>query len=522
MKKLIFLVMIAVPSLHIHAQFSGGMGTESSPYQITTADQLFDVRGDLTAHYILMNDIDLSSWIAEEDPRQGWTPIGTLMAPFKGVFDGNNKVIKGLYINRPNVDEVGLFGTISNGIIKNVVLVNARVTGHNAVGGIVGRSCLGVSHPSSKIISNIIIGGCVNGNTNVGGILGCALFVENLPTTYANDKFSLIAGNYAAVNVSGYSSCGGICGCVNGSWSVWDSYIHKVTITDNMFFGRLYGSEKCGGIVGCADRSHTYAPYGNGVSCYYSITNNISSGSVYGEKYTGGIVGMCEGLDYYYKEVVAREIRNNVCALDTLSSQNTPVYRICNSEWADNYACSNTIIMYRGNEVQVDDDNFQGTSYGLRSLKRLSTYEGMGFAINDYWDILEGTTFPYAKAMAPPLATVNSFEANTRCSLSGTASEDGFVNVIINDQLYETQVIDGNWSVTLGAIAQGTEALVFFRKAEKAPSMPKRVFAEGINGVEMSSCRCNIEKRVYEWQNIRIIHLMKDGKIFNKRKEIIR
>lgn len=50
--------------------FAGGEGTEASPYVIETAAQLDSVREHLSAHFILMADIDLSAY-------ESWAPIGT-------------------------------------------------------------------------------------------------------------------------------------------------------------------------------------------------------------------------------------------------------------------------------------------------------------------------------------------------------------------------------------------------------------------------------------------------------------
>ena len=62
---------------------------QDNPYQVRTAFDLFDVRSNLSAYYKLMNDIDLTEWIAEENPSQGWTPIGTETSPFIGVLFNN-------------------------------------------------------------------------------------------------------------------------------------------------------------------------------------------------------------------------------------------------------------------------------------------------------------------------------------------------------------------------------------------------------------------------------------------------
>ena len=42
--------------------FAGGTGTAEDPWQISTAEQLYRIHDDLTAHYILIADIYLSSY----------------------------------------------------------------------------------------------------------------------------------------------------------------------------------------------------------------------------------------------------------------------------------------------------------------------------------------------------------------------------------------------------------------------------------------------------------------------------
>lgn len=81
-----------------------GSGTEQDPYIITTADELNSVRNDLTAHFKLGNNIDLSSYI-------NWQPIGTYNAGFRGSFDGANHTITELKMNS-NIMGTGLFSSI--------------------------------------------------------------------------------------------------------------------------------------------------------------------------------------------------------------------------------------------------------------------------------------------------------------------------------------------------------------------------------------------------------------------------
>ena len=56
--------------------FAGGSGTVEDPWQVATAEQLDSIRNDLTAHYILTDDIDLSVY-------KNLDPIGS----FKSLSD---------------------------------------------------------------------------------------------------------------------------------------------------------------------------------------------------------------------------------------------------------------------------------------------------------------------------------------------------------------------------------------------------------------------------------------------------
>lgn len=108
MKRKLSTVALLLCSLLSFAQFTGnGSGTQADPYQITSAEELNEVRNFLNTtgvYFKLMNSIDLSTFIAQNHPTEGWEPIGTSSSTFQGVFDGNCKNIEGLTINRPSSD----------------------------------------------------------------------------------------------------------------------------------------------------------------------------------------------------------------------------------------------------------------------------------------------------------------------------------------------------------------------------------------------------------------------------------
>ena len=151
MKRLLLIWALFLCSLTAaFAQFSGsGSGTKDDPYLIFYAEQLSQVRNFLNkegVYFKLMLDIDLSDWISENAPKEGWQPIGTGSSPFLGVFDGNNHVISGLIINRPSSDNVGLFG----------------MTGHWDGG------------ETTAIIRNVKIEGSIKAKSSAGGFSGYA------------------------------------------------------------------------------------------------------------------------------------------------------------------------------------------------------------------------------------------------------------------------------------------------------------------------------------------------------------
>lgn len=67
--------------------YAGGNGSAKSPYLISNAEELNNVRQALDANFKLTNDIDMSG-------VTNWTPIGNRTEPFSGKLDGGNYSIK--------------------------------------------------------------------------------------------------------------------------------------------------------------------------------------------------------------------------------------------------------------------------------------------------------------------------------------------------------------------------------------------------------------------------------------------
>ena len=215
-----------------------------------------------TGTFTVMGDIDASdtkNWNA----GAGFESI----ANFNGIFDGKNKVISNLYINRPSTSYIGLFAR-NTGTIMKTILKNANIIGHDCVGTLVGINLGGR-------IYNSIASAIVKGHYYVGGLAG-----HNTGT---------IAGSSAAGAVSGSSYVGGLngfnSGVVSSSYATGDVTgnaagglvgYNSGTIMSSYARGAMKGYSYLGGLIG--------QNYGLISSCY-------STGAVSGTFYIGGLVG---------------------------------------------------------------------------------------------------------------------------------------------------------------------------------------------------------------------------------------
>ena len=249
------IVAILAVNLSAQAQFSGGSGTSGDPYIISTATELEQMAtyvnsGDIVynaAHYELGDNIDLSDY----GDGQGWEPIGGYNR-FYGVFNGNGKVITGLYINRPGNSTQGLFAVVENATIENLGIEGVNINGHAYSGGVAG----GVT---GSIISNCYVTGTISSiSFGIGGIAG---EVMN----------SIIDNCYSTCSVNGNGSVGGIAG-----------YVNNVNFNNCYSTGTISGDGSIGGIAG--------EVFGNS-----SINNCYSISAVNGNSAVSGIAGYFSG-----------------------------------------------------------------------------------------------------------------------------------------------------------------------------------------------------------------------------------
>ena len=227
-----------------------GEGTEANPYLINNLEDLVFFRDQVNGgnnyagkHVKLADNIDLSS-------IENWTPIGDITYDnkyqpadntkvFSGVFNGNDKVISNLTINRTvggadTQANVGLFGITGEGsVIKNLTLSDVNITtdGRN-VGALAGFAY-------KATLDNITVNGKINinGGNNVSGVAGMtryhAMSATNIKVI-GNDDSAIVGNNIV----------GGIFAEIapNGSVQTFENLsVENVAIT---------GASGVGGIVG--------------------------------------------------------------------------------------------------------------------------------------------------------------------------------------------------------------------------------------------------------------------------------
>ena len=233
----------------------------------------------------------------------GWLPIGSSLEDkdaFRATFDGNNRTITNLHIDRGGDNQpqvIGLFGYLGFDIgnINRIGLVNVDVKGGGNVGGLVGYNGGSItdSYATGSVTGNNTVGGLVGGGYNitssyaavnvsgkfrVGGLVGEGLIIKS---SYATGEVSgeervgglagegqEIVASYATGRVSGISEVGGLAG---SGGSIASSYAT----------GRVSGQHGVGGFVGRG---------------FDKITNSYATGNVSGGETTGGFVGYNENI----------------------------------------------------------------------------------------------------------------------------------------------------------------------------------------------------------------------------------
>lgn len=224
------------------------------------------MQNNLSGSYYLANDIDCSatsSW----NGGAGFVPINS----FKGLLDGRNHKITGLYINRPSDSYTGLFAQISNAVIKDIGIEGANIVGQAYIGGLAAQV-------SASQIYNSYFKGFIDSNAqgqflSIGGLIGELVNSSSVEKCYTDGSVSS--------NVGGsFLNIGGLVGKISSSTltnSYTQSLVNGIGRGSFLYIGGLVGS------VSTTTITNTYA--------IGTITVNSTGSGVY----VGGLVGLNNG-----------------------------------------------------------------------------------------------------------------------------------------------------------------------------------------------------------------------------------
>lgn len=249
--------------------------------------------------------------ITELTTEKGFNPVGDSSHKFSGNFDGNEKSLLNLHIDRTDTNYVGLFSYVDTATINDYSIRNANVNGNRYVGILAGA----IDGDSSSAIStrNVSISSInVSGNVNslgyyTGGMVG-RLRYSNVLDLNANATI-ITDGTTSSTS---QSNIGGLIG-----YSV-SSSIEKSSSSGSVINDR----ESCniaavGGIVGYLNNSniegsnssavvqnHCGSSVGGLVGLFYNkdsgiykLSNSYFTGEVANKmitgtySYTGGLIG---------------------------------------------------------------------------------------------------------------------------------------------------------------------------------------------------------------------------------------
>lgn len=238
----------------------GPDGTAARPYRLCTAGQMQTLMDDASLwdkSFVLESDIDLSGVVGQ---------IATPAAFFRGTFDGNHHYLSNYSLNGNT--HAGLFSVlwgdgvldgVTDGVIKNLTLSDADVSGTRFVGGLVG-----VIEQNGVVQDVYVAGGQVFGTGSIlGGLAGrSAGIIERSYSSadvVSDASSSLDPGRYVGGLVGSATgpiresralgditsptgaAVGGLVGELSSPGSVQDSSAHGSVSVDGDAVGGLLG-----------------------------------------------------------------------------------------------------------------------------------------------------------------------------------------------------------------------------------------------------------------------------------------
>ena len=396
------------------SKFAGGQGTAEDPYLVSTIADLQQIKGNPSACYKVVNDIDASGF--------EFAPIAT----FSGSLDGDGHTISNLSVS--SAYNQAIFSTTEPGAkIGNIIFGNPALdlTDDASTAAVVVAVGMGVTIDNVQVYGLKASGEAFDGDfgsiagmvSNESAVTGC--FVAgadiNLPEAsvggVVNELRTSSSVKASAFNgvVNAGSTVGGIVATGGTGFSVEDCHVDADIVAKNTV----------GGVVGMSTRG--------------SVNRNVVEGTIEANQpgmWTsiglGGVVGMLAQDYNEYEEgaEIPKVVSNNIVALASMAvpatgepefpNQHDTAHRIVG------YSSANTepeVIGYDDdfNPIYSDqpapDDKGLADNYVIGSLARVNeaiaddpaTTEGKSLSDDEFGrEFLEGLGYVYGTETAAP------------------------------------------------------------------------------------------------------------------------
>ena len=246
------------------AVYVNGSGSYSTGVKVTIAHDCSGLLFKQTANITYSHTTD---WDDATSTENNYTAIGyydgSNYYDFKGHFDGRGHTVSGIRIYKSGSDATdafqGIFGYSDGATIQNITLADTRITGYQAIGGIVGYNKSGGTVSDCHVTADVTIHAVQSNAANHGGIVGYNIGTVSYCTSAAT-----------LTNTNGGSGYGGIVGCNDG------------TLSNNLAIGAVVPSASwsCYGAI-CGDNDkgtlrHNYYYHCTAMGCHNAnvTTNN--------------------------------------------------------------------------------------------------------------------------------------------------------------------------------------------------------------------------------------------------------
>ena len=350
-----FIILFGFTPKNCLAKYSGGDGSEATPYRISDANDMNEIglhEEDWGSHFVMVNDVNLAQFTGTQFNIIGFLDknlIDPNHQPFTGIFDGNGHVIFDFTYHTNEDFGVGLFGFVEgpNAVIKNLRMERCDVNSMDSF----NAGCLLGANAEGTVV-NCSVKGTVSGEQSVGLLTGV--------------NGGVISNCNATGIVDGNNSAGGLVGTNAG------------TILDCYTAGIVRGNDDTGGLVGLN-------AFGDGI-----VSNCYSTANVYGDKDIGGLVGMHNPFTILGCSIISNcyasgHVYGNDYVGSLIGSGDSGSYEAC--FWDSDV---NPDVNGIGN---LTDPNVIGKS--TAEMQKESTFTNWDFI--EIWNIGENQTYPFLR-----------------------------------------------------------------------------------------------------------------------------